>query len=128
MGCLRGLFFLIIGGFGLMLLLAVAGNNARNSANDSGVPEIAHACAQQKAELQAYLAKVEKLGFYEYSGGRHQVDEQGWAALTHAQKVNVAIAAFCTVATPRGAGVLVLYGLHDGKKKASMVDGNYFDS
>lgn len=119
-GCLGPLALLVLVVIGISLI-GSSGNR-----NSSVVSEVAATCRAQRADLAAYLRKATELGFY-LRGARHQVDEASWAALSHDQKVNLAIAAFCTDMAPDGTGTMLLYGLHDGKVKASMIDGNYSD-
>lgn len=84
-------------------------------------------CAESGTALAGYLSKATSLGFIRVRSGRYQVDEAPWAVLEHDQKINLALAAFCDQVGERGRGVTILYGLHDGAKKASVVDGSYFD-
>ena len=124
MGRLFGVVVLIIIG------LAFIGSG---SLNRSGSPSIGmnaasagEVCANKRAALEAYLSKAQALGFLRISS-RYQVDERPWEVLEHDQKLNLMFAAFCHEVGPTGSGTVLLYGLHDGKSKASMTDGNFFD-
>ena len=55
------------------------------------------------------------------------VDELNWTYVEHDIKVSIGIAGYCLRANTQGLGQVNIYGLHDGKRKAHVVDGNYFD-
>jgi hypothetical protein len=78
------------------------------------------------SELAAYLASAQRLGVIR-STSRYELAEAEWAALTHDQRITLALAAFCHDAGAAGRATTVLYGLHDGRIKARVVDGNYFE-
>ena len=55
-------------------------------------------------------------------------DETAWAALEHDGKIKQALLVFCAKMPPDGHYTILIRGLHDGKTKASVVDGNYIDA
>jgi hypothetical protein len=108
---------------GIVIAAMISGNRpAATPASQSSL------CANNGPTLAAYLKKATGMGLIRPAArtGFFEVDEPLWAALSHDQKINVAGAAFCDVAKS-GKGTVILTGLHDGKDKASIVDGNYSD-
>lgn len=81
-------------------------------------------CRDKGRELGDYLANAQRLGIIR-AADRVQVDEAKWDELAHAQKVTLALAAFCHDAGAGGRATTILYGWHDGRIKARVVDGNY---
>lgn len=111
-----GTFMRIIILFSLLLLSGCGG------VNDA----VWSACKNQRAEMEAYVAKAKRLGFLvEESGWKARKLE--WRALSHSQKVNVAVAVYCTEANSAGQGQIAIYDYHSGEVLASVVDGHYDD-
>jgi hypothetical protein len=92
-------------------------------------------CAGNEIALAGFFDTATNAGLI--SGGRrtevgrtvayhYSVEEVGWSVLTHDQKINLTMAAFCRIAGPGSTGVAMLQGLRDGREKAAMVDGNFF--
>lgn len=54
-------------------------------------------------------------------------DEAIWTALEHDDKIRQALLIYCADMPESGDYTVVIEGLHDGKSKAHVVGGNYFD-
>jgi len=50
-----------------------------------------------------------------------------WEALDHDTKINQALLVFCAKMPNDGHYTVMIYGKHNGKNMASVVDGNYSD-
>lgn len=110
--------------FAAVMLIAPAGC----SGSSLVVPAVRDYCLGHFSQMRELAEAGKQAGLCAPSSTRHQVDEVSWAAMTHDQKRTFAIALFCGEMKKDGTGVVILYGLHDGKQKASVVDGNYSDA
>lgn len=118
----------------LLLILSGLGYVAFVRANPAAVPSasssttataaIASTCRSKHDELADVLRDLPDARL---NGNRLAVDEGFWKRLSADDKTRLAIVAYCQIAAADGTGTLVVTGLHDGLRKAGMVDGNYLD-
>jgi len=76
------------------------------------------------------LAELQKLGVRvtDYDGSTTaEYPELAWDSLEHEDKIKQALLVFCAKMPDNGRYTVMIHGIHNGKRLASVVDGNFFD-
>lgn len=82
-------------------------------------------CDANASAMRPTLSWARSTGILRHTElGKIVVDEALWSAATQNDKVSIAIAVYCT----NGLQDFLIKGYHDGKLKASVMDGSYFNN
>ena len=122
-GAVIGLVILVV----IFLASRLGGNET--GPLSTGDTVIASMRAKQP-QCRLNLLELERLGLKISDSGTATVaeyDEFLWGRLDHDDKIRQALLVYCAKMPPSGRYTVMIQGLHDGKTKASVVDGNYFD-
>ncbi|WP_027833851.1 hypothetical protein [Maritalea myrionectae] len=83
-------------------------------------------CKARPGAMADYVAKAERLGFLVKESG-WKANEREWRTLSHNQKINVAVAVYCSAADEDGRANVSIRGYRSGDVLATIVDGHYSD-
>jgi hypothetical protein len=113
-----------------VMALPRSGGGGSSSSPSGGNQEVIAGLLSKQPQCRENLQKLEQLGVRvtdQSDVTRAEYDETVWAAFEHTTKVQQALLIFCAKMPPSGHYMVVIRGLHDGKTKASVFDGNYSD-
>lgn len=106
---------------------AAVSNDSDDLSNSSVINDLRSKraqCGQNLARLVALGVKISDI----QGATVASYDEGLWASFEHDDKIRQALLIFCAKMPDSGHYTVMIEGLHDGKVKASVVDGDYIDN